>query len=45
MIPKKPAISVRGETYNNLKREAEKLGISVSVLAEKLLTKSFPKSK
>ena len=38
--PKKPAISIKGETYEKLKKEAEKRGCSVSKLLEEIIEKA-----
>ena len=40
-MPKKPAVSVRVETYEKLKAEATKRGIAVTVLLEEIVQNSW----
>ena len=38
--PKKPAVSIKGATYDRLKKEAEKRGWAVSKLLEEIIEKA-----
>jgi hypothetical protein len=39
--PKKPAVSMRGETYARLKKEAAKRGCSITELLETILERAL----
>jgi hypothetical protein len=40
-MPKKPAVSMRKETYEKLKEEAQKRGIAISTLLQEILDESL----
>ena len=43
--PKKPAVSMRKETYERLKEEADKRGMSIPALLEEIVGVSTPKKE
>jgi len=44
-MPRKPQVSVRGETYARLKKEAERRGISATEMLEKILAPELKQMK